>query len=442
MFQQIIVAAGLAVLSGFAGAFEAALLSLSRSRLEELVDEPGADTGIGKLVFIRSIVAGKQSIRLAVTLLHAFSLGGFLFYSWMALVRPALERSLRESGTLFSWQAVGLIALLLLIAGKVRAIAIFFGGVNEERLVLNGARVAWLMTLPLYPLAWMLLHLTQGLARGLGHRTNMSDEERLEEREDEVIAAVSDGELDGVVEEDQREMIEGIIELKDFDVADVFTPRTEMISISDENSVTDAIAVSLEKGFSRLPVHHETRDNIIGIFFARDALEFWGQPGESVPKLSELCRKPLFVPETKKVSELLRQMRELHTHMAIVLDEYGGTAGLVTIEDVIEEIVGDINDEYDDVTMSTEPIRHFDENTIISEASVHVHDINEAFDIDTVPEDDDYETLGGFVLDQLGHIPQAGETFEYEALKLEVLSADQRRVGTVKITFDPNWEEE
>lgn len=437
MLPDLIVAFALALLSGFAGAYEAALLSLSRSRLESLLDGSAPEaTGKGRQVFLRSIVAGEQSVRLSVALLHAITLGGFLFFSWISLVHPAINRSTATSGSPASWEVIGLSGVLLLLAGKLRTIAVYFGGVNEERLALNGARCAWLMTLPLHPLAWVFLKTSHILARGLGHRTTLSAEERLEEREEEVIDALGDGELDGVVAEEQREMIEGIFDLKDSDVADVFTPRTEMISIAADISITQAIEMSLEKGFSRLPVHEETRDNIIGIFYARDALQYWTVPPQEVPNLRSIIRSPLFVPETKTVSELLREMRETQTHMAIVLDEYGGTAGLVTIEDVIEEIVGDIHDEYDAPEPTAEPIQELDNDTLVVEGGVHVSDVNEALDIDIIPENDDFETMGGFVLDALGHIPKPGETFSRDGLSIEVLAADPRRVEQVRVHID------
>ncbi len=427
------IAGGLAMLAGFGGAYEAALLSVSRSRLEELLAESSNGNAQPVGAFLRAIISGKESIRLSAALLHALAFSGFLFYSWHTWVMDLAPKDLSS--------ACLNIALIFVAAAVLRAIAVLGGGVEEEGLILNGARCAWGLTLPLRPFAWMILKVAKVIARSLGWKTEMSKEELLEEREEEVIAAVSDGELDGVVAEEEREMIEGIFDLKDSDAADVFRPRTDMVSVAVESRIGDAIAVALESGFSRLPVHEQTRDNIVGIFYVRDALQHWGKTAQEIPSLREILRQPLFVPETKKVPELLREMREEQTHMAIVLDEYGGTAGLVTIEDVLEEIVGEIHDEYDSEEAEA-PIRMVDAKTLIAEGWTHVHDVNEAFDTDIIPEDDDYETLGGFVLDNLGHIPAKGETFAYKALHLEVLDADERRVTRVRVHRQDDAEED
>lgn len=427
------IAGGLAVLAGFGGAYEAALLSVSRSRLEELLEEPSSESTQPVSAFLRAIIEGKEIIRLSVALLHALALCGFLFYSWYTWVMAPLQRSLSDASLN--------VLLIFVAAAMVRAIAVLAGGVEEESLILNGARCAWGLTLPLRPFAWVIQKAAKIIARSLGWKMEMSQEELLEEREEEVIAAVSDGELDGVVAEEQREMIEGIFDLKDSDAADVFRPRTDMVSVSVESDIGEAIAIALDAGYSRLPVHEGTRDNIVGIFYARDALPYWGKKTGEIPALRQILRQPLFVPETKEVPELLREMREEQTHMAIVLDEYGGTAGLVTIEDVLEEIVGEIHDEYDSEKTEA-PIRVIDENTIIAEGSTHVHDVNEVFDTDSIPEDDDYETLGGFVLDNLGHIPEKGETFAHKAFRLEVLDADERKVNRVRVIRDASAEEE
>jgi CBS domain containing-hemolysin-like protein len=230
-------------------------------------------------------------------------------------------------------------------------------------------------------------------------------------------------------------MIEGIFEFKNSDVADIFVPRTEMTTVDAEKPLSSAIDVALEKGYSRLPAYKGNRDNIVGIFHIRDALRHWDKPSGERPPLADLLRQPLFVPETKLIPELLAEMRRGQSHMAVVLDEYGGTAGLVTIEDVLEEIVGDIQDEFDaNDGGDGEKVKKIDDFTLVADGDAHVGEINKMLDDDLIPEDDDYETVAGFVLDNLGHIPQAGESFVHEErLTVRVLQADERRVRRVRL---------
>jgi CBS domain containing-hemolysin-like protein len=191
----------------------------------------------------------------------------------------------------------------------------------------------------------------------------------------------------------------------------------------------------MEKGYSRLPAYQGNRDNIVGIFYVRDALRHWRKPPEERPPLLELLRPSLFVPETKLISELLAEMRRGESHMAVVLDEYGGTAGLVTMEDVLEEIVGDIQDEFDAKAADSDgKVRMVDDHTLVADGNAHVSEINKLLGDDVIPEDDDYETAAGFVLDNLGHIPKIGESFVYdEKLAVRVLQADERRVRRVRL---------
>jgi CBS domain containing-hemolysin-like protein len=237
-------------------------------------------------------------------------------------------------------------------------------------------------------------------------------------------------------------MIEGIFEFKDSDVADIIIPRTEMTSVNADADLSDAIALAMEKGYSRLPAYRGNRDNIVGIFYVRDALRYWDRPAGERPKLADMLRPPLFVPETKPISELLAEMRRGQSHMAVVLDEYGGTSGLVTIEDVLEEIVGDIQDEFDAKSVPSDgKVRRLDDGALIADGNTHVGEINKMLGEDLIPEDDDYETAAGFVLDNHGHIPKIGESFVFEEkLAVRVLQADERRVKRVRLQTRENVE--
>lgn len=427
MIRHTAAAAGLAALGITGGAYESALLSLSRGRLRELLEERGGQAND----FLNAVLDGDSAPRLAAALLHAVGMGGFILYALVCVAEPLAVNNGGWTARNAMLAAVGLI----LLQGILRAASALAGETDPERLVLSGARAFPLLTLPLRPFVYALLALQALVARGMGVDQEKTEEE---EREEELLAAVSDGVLDEVVEEGQRDMIEGIFELKDSDVADIMTPRTEMVFVNANFTVAEAIAVAIEKGFSRMPVYRDTRDNIIGIFFVRDALQYWSTPRDQGPRLPDLLRKPVFVPETKKVSDLLREMQRDKNHLCVVLDEYGGTAGLVTIEDILEEIVGEIQDEFDEGETQPE-IERLDANTLRASAQAHVSDINGMLDLDVIPEDDDYETLAGFVLNELGHIPAPGEEFDYQCLHLRVLSADERKVDVVEIRRNPEF---
>lgn len=233
------------------------------------------------------------------------------------------------------------------------------------------------------------------------------------------------------IEEEEHEMIKSIFEFGDTLVREVMTPRTEMHAVPASCSLDEAIQKSQESGHSRLPVYEADLDHIIGVLYVRDALAFWSQRHTSPPPLTAIMRAPFFVPETKKVNELLREFRQLKTQLAVIVDEYGGTSGLVTLEDLIEEIVGDLSDEYD-----REPdtgIRELDDNTFVVDGAISVYDLNDALDIH-IPVAPDFDTVGGYIMYKLGRVPSAGEQVSEHDFTLTVLSVNERRVEQVKVT--------
>ncbi|MBZ0256377.1 hemolysin family protein, partial [bacterium] len=253
--------------------------------------------------------------------------------------------------------------------------------------------------------------------------------------EDDVRQLIEMSEKEGVLEQDEREMIHSIIDFGDTLVKDIMTPRVDFQAIPldlDPTAVRDE-AVCL--GRSRIPVYVEDLDHIAGILYAKDLLKF--DSGQGVP-LKDIVRPTLFVPKTKKVNELLDTFKQEKNHMAMVVDEYGLTAGLVTIEDVLEEIVGDIQDEYDTETPDYETQ---EDGTVIADAKIDLDDLTEVFDVE-FPEEN-VETLGGFVSTLLGRVPEIGEEAEFSNLKFKVLDSDERRVKKIEITkIDPNQIEE
>ncbi len=252
-----------------------------------------------------------------------------------------------------------------------------------------------------------------------------------DELEQEILHAVSEGELHGAVDEEEKEMIESVIELSDTRVEEIMTPRTDIVALpkdADHETVLDMIR---KKGHSRTPVFDDTIDSVLGVLYAKDLLR---ESESDVFDLERIMRKALFIPESKLVRDLLREFQAQKVHIAIVLDEYGGTAGLVTIEDIIEELVGEIVDEYE--TEEAAAIKRIDEHTIEVDARMRIDDLNDELDID-LPEDGNYETIGGFVFSAMGKIPKPGEQCAHQNIGIQVIAAEPRRITRLRLNITP-----
>ena len=267
------------------------------------------------------------------------------------------------------------------------------------------------------------------LHRLAGQEQVAPDEETIEE---EIRTIVTEGHREGLLEEDAREMIEGIIELGDGDVSQIMTPRTDMHMIQADLDWDEMLVDVMQAGHTRIPVYDSNRDDIVGVLYVKDLLpELALKDDEPKQPIRELVRKPIYVPQTKAMDDLLEMFQQERTHIAIVLDEYGGVSGLVTIEDVLEEIVGDIVDEYDaDVE---EEILTLEDGAVEAMGRAHVDEINQAANLG-IPEHDDYDTIGGFVFTELGHVPAVGEELLWnDTIRVIVIEATRRRIERVRI---------
>jgi putative hemolysin len=255
---------------------------------------------------------------------------------------------------------------------------------------------------------------------------------------EEILTVVDEGQREGLIEREARTMIHRVIEMREVDASNIMTPRTEIISIPIESTLEDARKLLIDEGHSRVPVIGENTDDIRGILYAKDLLKtINGQATGEIP-LKDVIRDPLYVPETTGVDALLQTMKTERVQMAIVLDEYGGVSGLVTMEDVLEEIVGEIDDEYDEIEEAG--IQIINEHSIHVEGRMHLDELNELVNYD-LPEDGDYDTIAGFVVSQLGHIPDPGETVTWKHYRISVLEADKRKILKVQIDRDPALQE-
>ncbi|WP_026842349.1 hemolysin family protein [Citrifermentans bremense] len=246
--------------------------------------------------------------------------------------------------------------------------------------------------------------------------------------EAEIQEMMDAGEEEGVINQEENAMIRSILGLGDSMVREIMLPRMEMSCVSIEDEVSEVLKSIIASGHSRLPVYEGTIDNVIGLIYAKDLLRYWGEPDHAI-ELRKLIRPPFFIPETKNLEELLHDFKKRRVHMAVVIDEYGGTAGLVTIEDLLEQIVGDIQDEYD---LETERLSVQADNSIVADGRLPIEELQEHFDV--VVEKDKFETVGGLIFHLTGRIPAAGEVIESDDLVLTVLEADERRIAKVHIS--------
>ncbi len=251
-----------------------------------------------------------------------------------------------------------------------------------------------------------------------------------DELEQEILNVVSEGEKVGAVDEEEKEMIESVIELGDLTVDAIMMPRTDIVALSKEGDRNSVLKIVGTEGHSRIPVYDDTIDTILGVLYVKDLLLLpSGQPFS----ITSMMRDAIFIPESKSVRELLREFQSKKVHIAIVLDEYGGTAGLVTIEDILEELVGEIVDEYE--TEAPAEIQRIDETTVEVDARLRIHDLNDELDVE-LPDDEDYETIGGFVFSTLGRIPKVGDECAHEEVKIQVIAADDRRVLRLRLDIE------
>jgi len=240
----------------------------------------------------------------------------------------------------------------------------------------------------------------------------------------EIIQQSEDG---GVINEDEGEMLHSIFEFGETIVREIMVPRTDMICCPLTAALEEVLAAIISSGHSRVPIFEGTTDRIVGVVYAKDLLKYWGRPPEEV-ETAQVMRTPYFVPETKNIEELLQEFRTKRVHMAIAIDEYGGTSGLITIEDLIEEIVGDIQDEYD---LEEEWLIEEADGSVLVDARLNIEDLEERFET-TIPKEK-FDTVGGYLCDLLGHVPQAGEEIRAGELLLTVVECDARKIRKVRI---------
>jgi CBS domain containing-hemolysin-like protein len=399
------------------------LRGFSRSRLDEVCSRLNRQFRFGLILKKRKdAVLALEWLIVLVTLTATVLLVGLRNPSWQTLPAGAM-----------SWLWIAAEALLLV--GTYLAILFVLPWCTARIFGEGFLCRSW-------PLIALLIKISRPVLAVLAqigkftHRLSGREQESAEDgfpMTEEIRAVVEEGQREGMVESAAGTMIRRVMELQTEDSANVMTPRTDMFCISADATLEVARRQLLDAGHTRVPVIGKSTDDIVGILYAKDLLKYLDSANGTSVSLRDIVKEPFYVPETIGIDTLLENMKREHVHMAIVLDEYGGVVGLVTMEDILEEIVGEIADEYD--TEEEVGIKPIGPNVIEVDARVHIDDLNEQFSFD-LPEDDDYDTIGGFVFTQLARVPLPGDQFQWQKLRVTVLDADKRSIKRLQIEID------
>jgi putative hemolysin len=423
-FGQFLVILVLVLLEGVFVAAEIALVSIRRSRVEQLIDEgnPGARR-------VRRLLDDPGRV-LAVAQIGLTFLGFFASAFAAVSLVDGLAQILEGFGPLKGAAA----ALALVIVTVILSMfTIVFGELVPKTLALAyPERFALTLGGPIdllgrlfRPLVGLLTGLTRAITRPFG--ADVSHAAQI--TADELKLIVERGGQQGILEAEEEQMINAVIELSESRLHEVMVPRIDMVTLAASATMDEAIDTIVQEGHSRVPVYEETVDEIVGILYAKDLLPFLKSANDPRPMIRSILRAPLFAPESMSIDDLLHDFQRKKVHMAIVLDEYGGTAGLVSIEDLLEEIVGEIQDEYDE----EEPmIVRLSDDEIRIDGRVAVDELADLFDMSVELEDqDEYDTVGGLVFHRIGRVPLPGDHVDVDGLRLTVETTDGRRVGKV-----------
>lgn len=403
------------LLSAFFSSAETAFIALQRVRVRQLVDEgaPGARR-VQRLVEERdrtlpAILIGSNLANTAAAALGTIIAAGFL-----------------PGGTAIVVATIGVTVLLVVFAEITpKTIA----SAHAERLALAFAGPIELLVVLLSPLSAVLRWISAGFTRLLG----LPAVPRWLVGAEEVETTITLAEEHGTLRGEEARMLRNILELQETAVREVMVPRTQVLAVGEQETVERMVAVIRDTGFTRLPVFRDNIDNLVGMVHAKDVLLQYSL-GHRSAKAREIMRPIVAVPETKKVSDLLREMREQSTQMAAVIDEYGGTAGIVTIEDLLEEVVGEITSEFG---AERRLIHSVSPRLVVVDAAISINDFDELFDVELPSQEVD--TLGGFIFQQTDTIPKSGESFQWQGLEFTVLSMRGNSIGLVQVRKTESW---
>ena len=424
LVSQFILILVLTLFNAFFASAEMAIVSVNRNRIKML-----ADDGNKKASLLVDLL--EEPNKFLSTIQVGITLAGFFSSASAATgISEVIGASLSQLGIPYA-QSISLVVITIILS----YFTLVFGELVPKRIALQKSeQMAMLSVRPIVfvfkfakPFVKLLSLSTNVLLRVIG----MSDTD-LEEKvsREEIKSLVDAGEEYGVINQIEKEMINSIFDFDDKLAKEVMTPRTEVYMINSQLPLS--IEELLEENYSRIPVYEGDMDNIIGILYLKDFLHEAYQVGFENVDIKKLLHRPYFVPECKNIDQLFKELQKSKNHLAVLIDEYGGFSGIVTIEDLIEEVMGDINDEYDD---DDPVIRKIDNDTYIVNGLISIKELNDKLQLNLDEETEDYDTLGGFLINQIDYIPSETEEcmVEYENLLFKVQCVKDKRIETVKI---------
>ncbi len=425
---DILIILVLILINGFFVAAEIAFVSVRRTRLDELA-EAGDRRAKRAQVLMRDPGRFLAVIQVAITFLGALA-SAVAAVSIVTVVSEPLRQIAflaDYADTIALLFVTSIVAVVSIVLGELIPKGLALG--NPDRIALTVSGPITLFAKIVSPLVAVLVALTRLISKPFGIDPTRTPELSAAE----IRLIVEQGSQQGVLEAEEEQMISAVMSLSDSKLHEVMVPRIDIAAIDQEASFDDAVTLVLTEGHSRTPLYKESVDHIVGILYAKDLLRIIAAGGPR-PRLRDIMRPALFVPESQAVDDLLNELQRRRVHMAIVLDEYGGTAGLVTIEDLLEEIVGEIQDEFDEEEPMKVILR---DGEAILDGRADIDEMGELVDPPLELEDDEeYDTVGGFVYHRIGRVPVVGDTVAVDPFTITVIKVIGRRVGKVRVTWD------
>lgn len=413
------------IFSAFFSGSEVALFSLGKMKLNDKLIK-------NKIILKHLLQLVEDQRRLLVTIL----LGNTLFNVAASILSVLIALDIAATYDL----SVDLVLLIQIILLTI--LVLFIGEVTPKVIAskypLQFSKIVaiplyWIGVL-IYPVAKILTELIKSFASIFSF-----DRSTTALLSSEISDLAEIGAEKGTIDDSEHELIHGLVNFKTVTAREVMTPRVDIISIPVDSVYEEVIKIITDSGRSRLPLYDDSLDNIVGIIYAKDLLPFIGRNDDKKNfQLKKISRKVIFIPETKLISEIMNEFQEANLHVGIVVDEYGGTSGLISLEDILEEIVGEIRDEYD--KEETEIVDLKDNNYMVL-GKVSIDELNELLDTDLTSENDDYDTIGGFIFNHTGSIPENGDSFEFNNLKFTVEKIENNRINKVLIELLKKSEE-
>lgn len=416
-YYNVFLLVVLILLSGFFSASETALTGYRSNFLEKIEDSKN----LKKLELLKKWL--KDPNEMLTGLLIGNNIVNILGSSIATLLVVKLYGNSGKTVLI----ATILMTLLILIFGEItpKLIASNHTAKFSEFVIM----IVYIISFIFKPVIYLLMFISKLIGRLLGIELRTTG---IMVTEEDILSLVNVGNSEGIIEEDEKEMIHSIVSLGETTAKEVMTPRTSMVAFEASKTIDEVWEEIIEEGFSRIPVYDETIDNVVGILYAKDLLQYMKDHNTDIP-IKDVVRSVFYVPETKSIIEILKEFRKIKVHIAMVLDEYGGVVGLITIEDLIEEIVGEIRDEFDDE--EEEFFTKVAENKFRVDAMIDIETLNKELETH-LPLSEEYETLAGLIVKELGRICEVGDEIKIDGITIKVIELDKMRVSRALITLE------